>query len=56
MFCVAASSALFLPFLRAASPNRRLVGMSISSYTYVGIVVLVALALGLAVVAIAEPQ
>lgn len=51
---LAASSALFFPFLRAvAKPNRRLLGMSIATYTLVSVLAGIALAAVLAVIAIA---
>ena len=52
---IAASSALFLPVLLALIPSRRLLGMSIGRYTYVGILVTVVLAAALAVWALAGP-
>ncbi|HEV2027132.1 MAG TPA: hypothetical protein VGS16_01210 [Candidatus Dormibacteraeota bacterium] len=56
MIGVAASAALFLPFLRVVSPNRRVVGMSVGTYTLVSIVIAIAVAAGFAVAALAQPQ
>jgi len=56
MIGVAASSALYLPVLRVTSPNRRLLGMSLTRYSYISIVLALAIAAVLAVAAIAIPH
>ena len=53
---LAASSALLFPFLRAVtSPNRRVLGMSVATYTVASVLVGLAVAAMLAVVAVAVP-
>ena len=56
MVGVAASSALFFPVLKLRAPNRRLMGMSISRYTQVTVVLAAAIAAVLIVAALAIPQ
>jgi hypothetical protein len=56
LVCVAAGSALLVPFLQAAIPNRRLMGLSIGRYTLVGVLVMLALAAAIAVIAFAGSQ
>jgi hypothetical protein len=52
MVGVAASSALTFPFIRAVSPNRQLMRMSLARYTYVSISIAIAVAVVLAVAAV----
>jgi hypothetical protein len=56
MIGLAASSALFLPVLRRlVPPTRRMLGMSVSTYTYLSISAAIAIAAVLAVVAFVIP-
>ena len=55
MVGLSASSALFLPLLRRLVPTRRVLGMSISAYTYISIGAAIAMAVVLAVVAFLIP-
>jgi hypothetical protein len=48
---MAASSVLFLPFLRAVNPKGRLMGMSLVRYTVVSLVIGLAVAIGFSVAA-----
>jgi hypothetical protein len=56
LICLAASSAMSLPFLRAVVPNRRLGTISIERYTWVTVLVAIAIAAALAVIAFAGSQ
>jgi hypothetical protein len=56
MIGLAASSALFLPVLRRLAPTRRVLGMSISTYTYLSMGTAIAMAVVLAAVAFLVPQ
>jgi hypothetical protein len=56
MICLAASSALFFPTLDVLSPNRRLLGMSLSRYTLVSCLLAIAIAIALSIAAIATPE
>ena len=56
MVGVSATSALFLPVLRLLSPTRRLLGMSLTQYTYVSISAAIAIAAVLLVVAFVIPK
>jgi hypothetical protein len=56
LICLAASSALFLPVLRRlVPPTRGMLGMSVSTYTYLSISAAAAMAAFLAVVAFVTP-
>ena len=56
MIGVAASSALFLPFLRATAGTKRLMGMSVEKYTYVSTSLAIGIAAVLGVAAVVVPQ
>jgi len=56
MIGVAASSVLFLPFLRATAGTRRLLGMSVDKYTYLSTSIAIGIAAVLAVAASLVPQ
>jgi hypothetical protein len=56
MIGVAASSALFLPFLRSTAGTRRLMGMSVEKYTYVSTSLAIGIAAVLGVAAVVVPQ
>jgi hypothetical protein len=56
MIAMAASSVLFLPFLRATAGTRRLMGMSVDKYTYLSTSVAIGIAAVLAVAAALIPQ
>jgi len=56
MVGVAASSALFFPVVRATSPTRLLLGMSVAGYTWLSIWLALGLAAIFAVVGLAIPQ